>query len=254
MGRGPAVIKAGMAEVLEERGLERFNLADMMDEAREVAVTARAEAARTVEAARAEADAIRQAARDEGYRAGREQGICDGREAGRAEALEEASRTFAEQQRSLIESCRQTIASINEGRVAWAASARQDLIDLAVAIARRVARHVGQRDREVVLANIGEAIELAGARSEVTIMVNPADADAARQFAGSLVEMREQWEHIRVVEDAEVSPGGCRIQWGSGAVDASLETQLDRIEAELRAGWEAQTDAEGDGTDGGTGS
>ncbi|HUS97777.1 MAG TPA: FliH/SctL family protein [Hyphomicrobiaceae bacterium] len=250
MGGTLSVIKAGKGEVLKERGLKRFGLADVMDEAREVVAAARAEAAGIVEETRGQAEAIREAAREGGYRAGMEEGLRQGRETGRSEALEEATRTFVEQQRSLIESCRQTIASINERRGVWEASARQDLVDLAMAIARRVARRVGQRDREVVLANITEAIELAGSRSEVTIMVSPADAEAARQFASSLVDMRKQWEHIRVVEDEEVSPGGCRIQWGSGVVDATLETQLDRIEAELREGWEAESDTGGDSTGG----
>ncbi len=235
MGRRSAVIKDVTTGAVEGQGFRRFEVADLMAEAQKVVAAARAEAAGILDRARSQAEAIRQSAGEEGRRVGIQEGTRQGREAGRTEAFEAARREFAEQQKSLIESCQQTITDINANRAAWETSARQDLIDLAMAIARRVARCVGQRDREVVRANLEEAIQLAGARSDVTIMVSPADAEAARQFARSLVDMREQWGHIRVVEDPEVSPGGCRIQWGTGAVDARLETQLDRIETELAA-------------------
>jgi len=105
-----------------------------------------------------------------------------------------------------------------------------------MAIARRVAWHVGREHREVVLANLEEAVKLVGARTDVTIAVNPLDAEAARAFAKSLIDMREQWQKVRIVDEPEISPGGCRVQWGSGSIDATLETQLDRIDAELSAG------------------
>ena len=51
--------------------------------------------------------------------------------------------------------------------------------------------------------------------------------------APSFTESRASGEDIRVVEDPDISPGGCHIQWGSGTVDATLETQLQRIEKAL---------------------
>ena len=120
-----------------------------------------------------------------------------------------------------------------EAGAAWEAAARQDLVDLAMAIARRVVRHVSESDRQVVVGNLDEAIRLAGERSDVTIKVNPADAEAARVFAESLADRQASCKLVKVVESPDISPGGCWIQWGSGAVDARIETQLDRIAAGL---------------------
>ena len=236
MGKRPTVIKVGEVEAFRRGAPRRFDLLDIAREMEQVRASAWAEAEAIVEAAKTEGDNIRRTAHEQGHRAGREQGFREGREAGRAEALEAARKEFAEQQKSLIESCQRLMTGINAGRVAWEAAARRDLIELAVAIARRVARHVGERDREAVLENLEEAVRLAGTRSEVSIVVSPLDAEAAREFARPLVEGREQCRHVRVVEDAAVSPGGCLIQWSGGAVDARLETQLDRIEAALVEG------------------
>jgi flagellar assembly protein FliH len=101
-------------------------------------------------------------------------------------------------------------------------------------VARRVVRHVTERDREAVLANLEEAVRITGARSDVTVAVHPIDAETARIFARSLMKMSEEWKHVRIAEEPEVSPGGCRVQWNGGALDASIETQLERIEAALR--------------------
>jgi flagellar assembly protein FliH len=246
------IIKAGSISRPESLGLKPFHFDDVTREAREVLATGRRESQEMVararaeaeaawqeaqglrDAARREAEAIRETARQEGFQAGREAGFEAGSVEGRAQALADAQSEFSQHQANLVAAFRAIMDAVERGRIDWLAAARQDLVDLALAIARKVARHVGQRDREVVLANLEEAVRLVGVRSEATIAVNPADAEAARVFAQSLLDLKERWQHVQVVEEPEVSPGGCRVQWGSGSVDAALETQLDRIEAELK--------------------
>ncbi|GMV96238.1 MAG: hypothetical protein AMXMBFR83_06060 [Phycisphaerae bacterium] len=230
---------AGVSPGFAPRALQ---LNDVIEEARRALEQARQESARLVAETRArgraEIEALREAelrkAREEGYRAGYEQGVREGRETAYTQALAEARQSFAEQQAGLVSACRGMLETIERDRADWLARARQDLIDLAMAIARRVARHVGQRDRDVVLANLEEAVRLVGARSEVTIAVNPADVEAARVFADSLLDLKEHWRNVHVVAESEIDPGGCRVQWSGGAVDATLETQLDRIAEDLK--------------------
>lgn len=240
MARASSVIKASAAAGLTQARLQSFRLNDIMEEARHCVADAHAQADAMIAEARRRADSLREEARttacEQGYRDGYEKGLAEGREAGRREAFEAASREFAEQQAGLVETCRRIISAVNEDRRAWREAARQDLVDLAMAIARRVAHHDGAEHRETVLRNLEEAVRIVGARSEVTIAVSPADVEAARAFARSLLDMKEQWRDIRVLTEPEISPGGCRVHWGSGSIDATLETQLDRITAELNGG------------------
>ena len=237
MSRMPTVIKAqrgdAACDVVGGLGLKSFQLNDVLHEARQTAAAARQEAARLVREAESQAESIRQRARREGYEAGLAEGRREGAEAGRQEAFEAARQEFAAQQASLVAACRQIIDEINARRADWWTAARQDLIDLAVGIARRVAVSVGQREREVIQANLEEAVRLVGKRSEMAIEINPADAEAARAFARELIERQAHWKQVPVVENPEVSAGGCRVQWDTGSVDATLETQLDRIAREL---------------------
>jgi flagellar assembly protein FliH len=247
MSKPGGVIKANSVGNLPSATFRTFQLNDVMEEAKGFVARAHVEAEKTLRQAegtlrqaerwakQVESEA-RQRGNERGYNEGYERGVAEGRQTGRQEAFEAAAKEFAEQQENLIKSCIALVSGINSEREAWSTAARQDLIDLAMAIARKVAHHVGNDNRQVVLANLEEAVRLVGARTDVTIAVSPRDAEAARAFAKSLIDLREQWQKIRVLEEPDISPGGCRVQWASGSVDATLETQLDRIETELNAG------------------
>ena len=229
-------------------GLRTLQLNDIAVEARDILESARREAASLLSEIRARGEAEITArckteltkAHTEGYEAGFAEGLEAGRDAGYAQALEEARRDYAEKHASLSASCASIISEINKDRDAWRQAARQDLIDLAITLANRVVHCIGQRDREVVLRNLEEVIRLVGARTDVVIAVHPTDAATARMFSQTLTDAREQWKHIQVIEEPEISPGGCRVRWGTGAADAQLETQFERIVTELR-GEKAET-------------
>ncbi len=235
MGRFPAVIKASELARTPGASLSGFHFNDVMEEARRMVAEARSQADAMIAEARGQVDRIRALAREEGYAEGMAAGRAEGLRLGRQEAFEAARSEFAERQGRLVEAFTAAVSRIDADRAAWLAQGRHDLIELAVAIAAKVGAHVAARHREVVLANLEEAVRLAGRRTDVTVAVNPADAETARMFIDSLRDLQEHWHNVRVVADPEVSPGGCHVNWGSGAIDATLETQLERIRAELLA-------------------
>lgn len=227
------VIKAASAQRAEPLGLRAFRIDDVLREAHENIAAARAEAERIIAEARVEAEKLRVAARETGRREGYDAGFPQGQRAGFDEARTLAIQKFAEQGGSLINAFQQVLQEIERERATWRAVARQDLVELALSIARRIVLHVGENERQAVLKNLEEAIRLTGSRTDVTIFVNPVDAEAARTFAQALLDAREEGSGLRVTESTDVSPGGCRVHWGTGSVDARLETQLDRIREAL---------------------
>jgi flagellar assembly protein FliH len=235
-----SVIKAGSRNP-GECSPHPFYLTDLFDEAKQLVADRQAKAEALVAAAERESASIREKAREAGRLEGLEAGQQEGREIGRTEALEQAKQEFAAQHANLAHACRELMNEIEASRSGWEAAARRDLTDLAMAIAGRVVKCVGQREREAVLANLDEAVKLVGARSDVTILVSPADADAAERFAKELTNTGERWKHVRLITEESISPGGCRIRWDSGAVDATLQTQLERIATAL------SNDVAGDG-------
>jgi flagellar assembly protein FliH len=104
---------------------------------------------------------------------------------------------------------------------------------LALAVAQRITRRLGMIDPAVLKENLREVMNLLVHRDDVRIAIHPAQRATLNDL---LPQLKLQWPtlaHIDVVEDETVSPGGCRVTAGQGAIDADLQGQLDRIAAEL---------------------
>ena len=68
---------------------------------------------------------------------------------------------------------------------------------------------------------------------DVRIAIHPKQRET---FLAALPQLKLQWpalEHVELIEDLTVSPGGCRILTRGGEVDADLDRQIDRIAADL---------------------
>jgi flagellar assembly protein FliH len=105
----------------------------------------------------------------------------------------------------------------------------QQLVQLALALARRVVRRELAADDELLEALARVALERLGEARPATIRLNP--EDFARAAAGRL----EQWAaaHVSVVSDPSVSRGGCIVESPFGFVDAGIEAQLQELAGAL---------------------
>jgi flagellar biosynthesis/type III secretory pathway protein FliH len=100
--------------------------------------------------------------------------------------------------------------------------AERDMIQLALAIARRVALREVSLDRELLVAMARVALDRLAEASRVTIRVHPADFDALSAARhGDLAG-----EHIDIVADSRIGRGGCRLESECGTVEASVDAQI----------------------------
>ena len=155
---------------------------------------------------------------------------------GREQALTEAAEQFAADQDQLVEALQSALKEFESQRNQLLAGARDEMIRLAVAIARRVTKRYAENDTEVAVENLKEIIERVGQRHVTRIAVNPADAEAMRRFAAGLAQAESRWHNVTIAEEADVQPGGCRIRLPDGEIDAGIDTQLDCIAAALLPG------------------
>ncbi len=183
----------------------------------ELAVKAAAESVATAQAATMvplmtpeERDRVRREAFDEGYAAGYDQGITAAiAEVQRLEAVaRNAGTAFTEFEEKLA----------------------PQLLSLATAIARQIVRREIAIDKQIVLPVMREAFEqLTGSETGKQLFLNPADVELVRahlsEDAGTA-----PW---RIVEDARIESGGCRIATRESDIDATLETRWRRTVAAL---------------------
>ena len=224
-----AVIKAQHAPA----SLQPFSMKDVEEAARGILLRARRQAEQLLAAAQQEGEALKEQARADGTREGFEQGFAEGAqqgaESGRQQAMEEHRAQLADAVRSLTTAA----AELDARRHELETEALREVVSLSAAIARRVTKRQGLIDNEVLAANLSEAMRLAVGAADVRLAFHP---EQRKTLEAALPLLRIEWpslRHVELVEDATLSPGGCRVFTRGGRVDADLGEQLDRVIDEL---------------------
>ncbi|MCP4592554.1 MAG: hypothetical protein GY842_17615 [bacterium] len=222
------VIKAGQDFKLVKR-LTTIDLADHLTEADRIIAEARDRARAILLQARRDAAAALVEAKRRGHAEGQAEGHREGFTAGQKQGLEEATDRFSREQATLGETFSAAATGLDGLKRDLLIEARHDSLEFAVSLARRVTKRIGELNRDAATANLEEALSLVSSKTDVTVRVNPIDAETLRRFAAGLADRASEWEHVRVIEDETVAPGGCRILSGTTEVDADLESQLSEI-------------------------
>jgi flagellar assembly protein FliH len=101
----------------------------------------------------------------------------------------------------------------------------RQMVDLALAIARRIIDREVAIDRDLLIAMARVALDRLGETANITVRLNPDDfavtgAAQAARLAGS---------NIEIVADARISRGGCRVDSDLGVLDAGIDAQLQEV-------------------------
>lgn len=194
-------------------GDERPSVVARRSAEQQAAQQAAAQAAALVPSAE-ELAAIREAARAEGYAAGQAAGHAEGLVQGRAAAQAELTRLQA-----IADGLGQAVARADETIAA-------DLLELALQLARAMTRSAFEIRPELVLPVVREAIGyLPVLQQPARLLLNPADAALVRSNMGDELE-KSGW---RVVDDAQVARGGCKLDTASNQIDAQAATRWQRL-------------------------
>lgn len=160
-----------------------------------------------------EIEQIREAARQEGYEAG----FAEGREAGQ-QAAEEAARTLVGELQQLHDAFQSALTDMDQ-------TVAESLLELAVEIARQLSRSQIAADPDYLLPLVREAVAtLPLHHAHIVVHVHPDDAAKLRPHLESLGGNSAQ-----LIEDLNVSPGGCQVRAGTSEIDASIETRWQRV-------------------------
>ena len=102
----------------------------------------------------------------------------------------------------------------------------QEIMDLALDIARQMVRSALQAEPALVLAVVREAIEsLPQINQNPTLVLHPQDAQLVRD----MLSQDYQGDAWRIVEDPQMERGGCRVETASSEIDANIEDRWKRI-------------------------
>lgn len=172
--------------------------------------------------AEAEIDELRQQARQEGYQAGFSQGIAEGRQEAKAQ-LEEMA---AAQEKDVAEFLKDAVRARDQ----LLEDSKQDLKELALAIAEKVI-HVSLKSSGDILKRMIDSATAKRRRCE-WVQVYIADRDA-RASASTIPELTQALsrlsDRVRVIPMTGDESGTCIIEMPDEIIDASVSTQLDTL-------------------------
>ncbi len=241
------IIKAGdVGRVM--RSLCSLDLRDIASQAEAMLAAARVEANRIVSEARGEADAGREAVRQAAHAEGRAEGLAEGRKTGQQAALAEAREQFATDQSALQSSLSKLMADLGERREQLYASARRDVVVLAIVIASRIVRRFASLEDiapQAATEACEEALGLLQAANEVVIRTHPDDAASIERLSDQVAEQARSSRHLRIVKDESVGRGGVRVAAADTAIDATIDSRIERIAEELVSDWQHRAETLG---------
>ncbi|WP_418790247.1 FliH/SctL family protein [Phosphitispora sp. TUW77] len=191
---------------------------------KELLETARLEAEKIIRNAREEALAIIEEGR-ENLRKIEEEAYSKGWQEG-----DEAARKKYEEK---LKSADDILEKAHEKKWQVVAGSEEDIVRLAVAVARKVINREIETSPEIVIDMVKLAIRKATDREELTVRVNPDNLDVTINAKDNISQEMKGIRKLKVLADPDIARGGCVVESNNGTVDARIERQMNEIEQAL---------------------
>ena len=149
------------------------------------------------------------------------------RQQGYQEGESAAAQKAAKQVQQAIDGVARSVEEMLALRLRMRQQMEEDLVRLAVAVARRVLHRELTVDPDALLGIVKSALQKIESRELHRIRVAPADA---RLLEKSLAALNLP-ARVEVVSDSAMTRGSVIFETGRGSLDASVETQLQEIES-----------------------
>lgn len=150
-------------------------------------------------------------------------------EAGRREGETAAQQKLSARVDALVVKLAQTIQELSAVRSRIRREAEGDLVQLSLAVARKILNREIQTDQDALLGVVKAALERVESREIFRVRVCPSHADSLRRALENL----GMPQRIEVQPDARLETGAVIFDTAQGSLDVSIETQLREIERGL---------------------
>ncbi|OHD56448.1 MAG: hypothetical protein A2Y33_15795 [Spirochaetes bacterium GWF1_51_8] len=181
-----------------------------------------------VEDAHVEAEHVRDNARKEGF----EQGRTDGFQAAKLDV------------QHMVERLHSIVAATLEERERILLHSEQQVLNLVMTMVEKVVKRLTHEERNVVVNNVREALQLIRGAMRVYIHVNPEDYHYTISHKDEFISMIEGMPEVKFFENPKVDRGGVYIETDIGEVDATIATQLSDIIDKIKFYIPVQVDTE----------
>lgn len=122
---------------------------------------------------------------------------------------------------------------IGRARVAALEEHEQDIVEVALAITRKLILREIEIDKDIVVRQVRQVLELLSDQELVTVKVHPQDFQTLEPLQHLLRAEYPDVEHLVLEADEDVEPGGCLVEQAGLLFDARLTQQLALVAGEF---------------------
>ncbi|MGE0591277.1 MAG: FliH/SctL family protein [Vicinamibacterales bacterium] len=119
----------------------------------------------------------------------------------------------------------QTVEELTTLRAQMIHETERQLVQLALAIARRIVHREVTLDRDLLVAIARVGLDRLGESAQVTVRLHPEEYEAV----GAARIARIGGNNVQVVPDERVGRGGCRLESDLGMLDAGVDAQIQEL-------------------------
>lgn len=134
---------------------------------------------------------------------------------------------------SSLEMFAQGIEEVSRLRSTLLQNSTQDMVRLVLSIARQVIHSEVSINRELILTTIDKALRAAVRSDHYHIKVHPEDLALVTENKPLFITSINGLESITFESDPQIAQGGCLVESDLGAVDATIDGQLEEIRRTL---------------------
>jgi flagellar assembly protein FliH len=208
---------------------QTFSFADVNVHAERMLAQAQAQAQALIAQARVEAE--RQT--HELHTSAFNRGLAEGREEARTAAREAALAEARQRLDHVIVALTAGLDEFEQQKRRLLAIAESGVIELALAIARRVCKTLAGQSTEPARANARRLLDTARHEGDLELLVNPAEAESLKDVAADFIAQTGRLGHVKLTPDESIQPGGCTLRTRTGTLSADIDDQIQRIAAAL---------------------
>lgn len=203
-------------------------LDDAWKNAEEIVKISKDKAEGIIKNAKDEVEKIKSSAKEEGYQKGYKTGYSEGYNYGINEALKE-SENIKKEGEEYLKSC-------NDAVDRFIAEKHDEIIKLALNIAKQVINSEISINQNVVLNIAEKVLSKATDKSQIVLKVNPEDYNLVMNKREELSIYVESASNLFIIADYTIEKGSIKAETPSGFIDGKIDTQLKLVLKNLLEG------------------
>jgi flagellar assembly protein FliH len=163
-----------------------------------------------------------------------QKGLVEGKGQGLIEGEKKGFELATRKIEPLITSIQQALIKLSDIRAETYQQIETEVVELALAIARKVICREVSTDKETVVCVAREALAKVDDPGNIKIKMNPADLQFINETKYRLSDLIADVNNVTLEAEENIQSGGCVIETDLGEIDARIEKQLQAVEESFR--------------------